>query len=61
MTHASVKVRAVGGSAGVILPKEILDELHAAWEIRFTWFGPNAGTSSRRMILRSRKPWRGSR
>lgn len=30
MTHASVKVRAIGGSAGVILPKEILDELHAA-------------------------------
>jgi antitoxin MazE len=29
MTHASVKVRQVGGSAGVLLPKEILDELHA--------------------------------
>lgn len=29
MTHANVKVRAVGGSAGVILPKEVLDELHA--------------------------------
>lgn len=29
MTHASVKVRQVGGSAGLILPKEVLDELHA--------------------------------
>jgi antitoxin MazE len=30
MTHTIVKVRQVGGSAGLILPKEVLDELHAA-------------------------------
>ncbi|HEU0013008.1 MAG TPA: hypothetical protein VFQ45_04960 [Longimicrobium sp.] len=29
MTHASLKIRQVGGSAGLILPKEVLDELHA--------------------------------
>ncbi len=29
MTHASLKIRQVGGSAGVILPKEILEQLHA--------------------------------
>ncbi|HEX8696453.1 MAG TPA: hypothetical protein VF746_28805 [Longimicrobium sp.] len=29
MTHASIKIRQVGGSAGVILPKEVLDVLHA--------------------------------
>lgn len=29
MTHASVKIRQVGGSAGVLLPREVLDELHA--------------------------------
>jgi len=29
MTHATIKIRQVGGSAGAIFPKEVLEELHA--------------------------------
>ncbi len=30
MTHITLKIRQVGGSAGAILPKEVLEELHAS-------------------------------
>ena len=29
MTHTTIKIRRVGGSAGAILPKEVLEELQA--------------------------------
>lgn len=29
MTHATIKIRQVGSSAGAIFPKEVLDELQA--------------------------------
>lgn len=29
MTHTTIKIRQVGSSAGAILPKEVLEELHA--------------------------------